>query len=295
MLVRVSRTPPHILAAALLVVPAVASPAAPAAAPAAAKPASAGAGTAAGTMTADGKTTPIAHGFAYAKTSNFGGSTDDVVVVLTDVAVSAADEKDDAARLKLALAGKLNALEITIDPEGKINAVSVVNGGGTLQLTGSDHTFEKNAMGGGRIAGKVASKGKIEKYGASLSDEATFDLPVTAKTAPATAAPSAADSAKIEASEQGKVVIAYMKAIKAGDKAAIKSMVQPDMAAQLDGPEGKDILEMLQALMPAKPTFSDLAVDGDTATVTLIEKAEGSTSTSKVKLVRMGGAWKVGK
>ncbi len=281
-----------LLAAALLAgVGATATAAPPAAEGTAAAESAATTGTVAGTLTVDGKPAALGHGFAYAKAGSFDESKDDVVVVLTDQPLSPSEQREEGERLMLAAKGKLAVLELTFDAEGKFSSKQILYSGASLSGSGSDEALEKVALGRGRIVGKAATKATSTVGKWTYAFDVSFDLPVKPRKPPTTAA----EAAAIEASEQGKVVTAYLKAIRAGDVAAIKALVQPEMAKRLEGPEGKDTLELLQAMMLEKPTFTDLSIDGDRATVTLVQKEGTSTTTNKVRLVKSGEAWKVGK
>jgi hypothetical protein len=80
-------------------------------------------GTAKGSMTVSGKVSSLSHVHAFPKKS-FGRPA--VLLVFSDIALSAADAGDDSKLSELGNAGKLHAMGILVgdDPQGKKLAIS---------------------------------------------------------------------------------------------------------------------------------------------------------------------------
>ena len=92
---------------------------------------------------------------------------------------------------------------------------------------------------------------------------------------------------------QGKVVLAFYKAAHDGDVAGLKKCITADMAKDLDGPQGKDIVEMLKNVTPATNRILKVTVTGKTAVVDTEQKDGDTTMNEHVKVVLVGTEWKV--
>src|SRR5262249_61617468 len=99
---------------------------------------------------------------------------------------------------------------------------------------------------------------------------------------------------EIAATPQGKAVLAYYKAMHAGDLAALKKAVTAESAKELEGPKGKEIVGMLKEMTPtATPTLIKLTVTGKTGMVDAQTKEGATTSTEHVRVEMVGTDWKV--
>jgi hypothetical protein len=88
--------------------------------------------------------------------------------------------------------------------------------------------------------------------------------------------------------------LAFLKAGKAGDVAGIKKMVVASSVADLEGPMGKDIIEMMKmGPDPGKAKITRVDVDGDNAEVRLEQGTKESMETTTIKLTLEKGQWKV--
>ena len=66
-------------------------------------------GTASGKLTVGGKTTPLTHAYALARTDTFDKTKERVLVILSDVTIPEDTLWDQFPGLKMAMAGKLHA------------------------------------------------------------------------------------------------------------------------------------------------------------------------------------------
>ena len=103
---------------------------------------------------------------------------------------------------------------------------------------------------------------------------------------------SAQTPAALAATPQGKVVLAYYKAVRAGDAAGIKKLLTAESAKDLDGDHGKGLLQMLMGMTPeVAPTITKVTVTGKTASVDIQYKEATMTSADHYKLALVGTAW----
>ncbi len=145
------------------------------------------------------------------------------------------------------------------------------------------------------VRGKVVGKlGPDDFFGDTYQYTATFDLPVTAVKPPA-AEPLKGTPLPAGGGEPAKAYAAFSKAVAAGDMAAIRRGAAAERAKQMDAPEFKEMLPMIQAMQPKNVKITGGSMDGNTATLLATAKDGKETSTGTITMVREGGAWKVEK
>jgi hypothetical protein len=100
--------------------------------------------------------------------------------------------------------------------------------------------------------------------------------------------------AEIAATPQGKAVLAYYKAAHAGDLAALKKAITAESAKELEGPHGKEMVDMLKEMTPtATPTLTKMTVTGSTTMIDAKTVEKDTTSTEHVRVSLVGTEWKV--
>lgn len=253
----------------------------------------AGEGTASGSLTVAGKTIPLRYAYARAQKGFFDNAKEDVLVILSDVPISEAALADEFARHHLAEEGKLHAVEVVLDADhqpigGGLLHEAWKKTGGYVSVSGM-HVFTSKTFDGKVAEGTLGMKKPSEFMGNTFAYEATFSAPVWRKPAPTVSGAAAAQSAP------GKAAIAFMKAARSGDKAALRKSMSAEGGKQLDGPNGKDILELLKVMTPdpATATIESVDVKGSTAEVTVVERSKDGSVTSTLHLVLDGGQWKI--
>ena len=98
--------------------------------------------------------------------------------------------------------------------------------------------------------------------------------------------------AELAATPQGKAVLAYYKAAHSGNLAALKKTITAESAKELEGPQGKEMVEILK-LMPATATIMTVKVTGNTGMVDAKYKDGDATMTEHVRVQMVGSEWKV--
>lgn len=244
--------------------------------------------TASGKLTINGKTVQLTHVYALAEKGIFDSKKEDVKVLLTDVAVPDSAIGDDLALNDLAQQGKLHGIQVTIDSDKQPVAGQLYHTAleGSASVAGM-HKFTSKTFDGHTVAGTLAMEKPDSFMGVTFQYSATFDAQIRRAPAPTATGSAAADSAP------GKVATAYYKAAAAGNVAALKQCVVPEMAKQLDGSQGKDILEMLKMMTPANIKVIDVTIAGTAATVTAEARDQNGSMSEKLKLVLLNGQWKV--
>jgi hypothetical protein len=251
------------------------------------------AGTASGKLTVDGQTTPLTYAYARAGKSFFDPGKEDILIILSDVPIPEAALSDVFARHAMAVEGKLHAVEVSLNSEKQ-----AVSGGllheafsqtqGFVSVTGM-HKFEAKTFDGKLVEGKLSMDKPDEFMKKTFQYSATFRAPVWHRPPPTASGAAAAQTAP------GKAAIVFLKAAKAGKPADLKKILSAELSKQLDGPEGKNMLEGLKAMTPdpAIAQIESVDIQGNTAEVTVVEKSKDGSATSTIKLALEGGQWRV--
>jgi hypothetical protein len=97
--------------------------------------------------------------------------------------------------------------------------------------------------------------------------------------------------------DPGKAYMAYTKAFASGDVAALKKMVSAERAKQLDDPQMKEMLPMMQALQPKDIKITGGTMTAKEATLNAEGKAEGAKDkqTGEIHMILEDKVWKVEK
>jgi hypothetical protein len=114
---------------------------------------------------------------------------------------------------------------------------------------------------------------------------------------------STASAASIEKGPQATAYLAWVKAVKAKDFEAWKKVVPAEAVKQAEeqakemGKKPAEILEMIGMMTPDENKISDLKVDGNKATLSVVGKTKGEKGTmyGTVGMILEGGSWRVGK
>ncbi|MGH9532047.1 MAG: hypothetical protein ACRD2Q_06610, partial [Terriglobales bacterium] len=86
---------------------------------------------------------------------------------------------------------------------------------------------------------------------------------------------------------------AFMRAARLKSKLAMKKLITPEMAADLDGPQGAEIINMLAAMTEPGEKVVAVYQTGDIADVVTLAKSKAGKSSSKKRLRLINGEWKL--
>ena len=251
------------------------------------------AGKAEGTFTVNGKTSKIAYAYAMAQKGFFDDKKEDVLVVLSDVPLTPAALDDQFERMKMAREGKLHSVEIRINSDkqpisGMMCHEAFTEFQGSVSASGM-HQFDAKTFDGKTVAGKLATSRPSDFQKIPFAYAVTFEAALWRKPPPSLSGAAAKDS------PEGKAVLAFYKAVKAGDLAAVRKAMTAESGKQLEGPQGKEALEFLKAIVPDPAVAGIESVDrkGNKALVEVVVKSKDGSETSKVSLELVSGQWKV--
>ena len=240
--------------------------------------------TAHGTLEVAGKGSPLEYAYAVPQRNN------EMLVILSDQPLADKELKDVFERIHRADADEIHTVEIVLDAKMTPISVSVRHkafmtsgGGGSSEDRFDQKTSDKNS-----VAGRAYRNSPGEFNGVTFTYDATFTATVWKEPAPTFSGAAAKNS------PQGKAALAFLKAGKSGNVASIKKLIVASSIADLEGPMGKDIVEMMKmGPDPAKAKITRVDVSGEHAEVTLEQGTKESMETTTIKLALENGQWKV--
>lgn len=97
-------------------------------------------------------------------------------------------------------------------------------------------------------------------------------------------------------SPQGKVLAEFLRAARAGDKAALKRVMAAHQSATLDGPNAAAFLDFLKnALDPTLATFDSLVINakGTSALATISGRYEKGEVTKRYTINKADDGWRI--
>lgn len=249
-----------------------------------------------GTLTVNGKTAKLTHAYAATKENPFDKKRTDVYILFTDRELPANAVHDTFALMKAADDLKFNGFSIQVNDEQQINTGMIysphfkkdmgqISVAGVQKLTTKDFSTS-------HVAGRVYMAEPDDFFDNLFQFDATFDVTTAAAPKPA---PLAGKPLPADGGEPAKAYHAYRAHIKKGDIANLRKSLTAERAKETETPEFKEMFELVQAMQPASVTITGGSVDGETATLLVTSKENGSNSKGTVTLVRQGGAWKVSK
>lgn len=247
-------------------------------------------GKATGSITVNGKKTDL-H-FATATKTKDG----ETKVLVSNTAVPAATLADTFAMMDLK---DLVGVEITFNKEKQIISGQLYDPagfkkfGGSISATGM-HKFDEKQF-GSTIAGKLYMDKEDEFFGSTYRYAVEFAAPLgaAASAKPADALPPG-QALAAGGGEPGAAYAKYLAAMRAGDLKKIRPLVAKKRVADMDRPDFKEMLGMIQAMMPKDVKVTGGTVSGNTATLAATGKNDdGSATKGTVTMTKEDGAWKV--
>ncbi len=173
---------------------------------------------------------------------------------------------------------------VTLDPDsGEVRGIATQSAGMSGFRSGVGESIVLDHRDDKRIAGRFSADG-----GVALG----FDLPITGSALERPGTPLPADGG-----EPGKVLLARMAAIHAGDMDELIANTPPDQAEEMRqavaSGEAEQLLAMARMFTPTDITVTGGHQDGDTAWVDFTGKESGGKVTGVGKLLRTDGRWQV--
>lgn len=243
-------------------------------------------GAAKGAFVAGGKTVQMRHVYALIKPDTFDETKDTLYLFFTDVPVTEEMVREEFGLSQPFRDGKLTAIEMRLDENKSPRGAQLYHQGleDPLSISGIGK-LDLKYYDGKRISGRLYS-GPEESFGKSWEFTIDFTADIKPKPAPVPEKLLPLDSAP------AKLALAFLKAARAHDKAAMKKLVSPDMAADLDGPQGDEIMKMMPEMFPPTMKLTKVVQKGDDkADIVFTERSKGGSATTTMKAAFVNGGW----
>jgi uncharacterized protein YuzE len=245
------------------------------------------AGSVKGKFVVNGKAVEITNVYALVKPDPFEEGKDAVYLYFTSAPVDPASLQDDFALFEPARDGKIAGIEVQLDSNHEPASGHLFHQGfedGNMSISGINKLEVKSAD-AKRISGTLTA-GPEESFGVNWEYALEFSAPILPK-------PPQKELALD--SEPAKVALAFQKAAHAGDKVALKKIIAPEMAADLDGPNGPALLKMLPEMFPLSLKLAKVTALGDGKRAAIVFKEAKGGGTTTVHAAQVNGEWKISK
>jgi hypothetical protein len=249
------------------------------------------AGTAQGTWTVNNQASPLAYAYAVAR-RNFEDEPEKIYVVLSEKEIPAEKLMKSFGLMDLKREGNFRALEFEIDSKKGVEGSQLYHDAfehGSFSSSGSSHKWVPRVFDNKTVAGRLYMTKPDDFFERVYHYSVAFRADILRKPPPTFVGAAAA------ASPPGQAMTAFIRAARLKDKIALKKLITEEMAAELDGPQGAQMLEMLPVMF--EPGIKVVAVyqTGDTAEVVAMAKEKSGKSANRMKLRLINGEWKVSK
>lgn len=244
------------------------------------------AGTAVGTWKVNGESTPLRYAYATAR-RNFEDEPEKFYVVLSEIEIPAEKLYDSFGLMEFRHDKKFRALEFELSAEKGIEGSQLFHDAfenGSISASGSAQ-FQRRAFDANTISGRLFMTKPSEFFGANYYFSSAFRAAIQRKPPPTFSGAAAATSAP------GKAVVAFIRAVRAKNMVAIKSMITPEMAADLDGAMGAKMLDFLSAMFEPGSQVVAVYQNGDKADVVVMAKMQGGKTSQKIPVQLVDGKW----
>ncbi|MDP9263078.1 MAG: hypothetical protein M3O85_02025 [Acidobacteriota bacterium] len=253
-------------------------------------------GAAIGSFKVNDKETKFQYAYAVGR-KEFPGDPEKMVVVLSDAPVPEEVLLGGFGMQKLGAEGTVHAVEVELDKDHKPSGGQLYNKGFykpedegksmSISVSGM-HNFVPEKVDANSVSGKLFMKEPSDFMDSTFHYSALFRADVLRNPPPTY------EGAKAPLSGPGKVATSFMSAARLGNKLALKKLVTPPMAAQLDTPEGAMILKMAKASFPLGMNVVEVTEKGDTAEVVAMKRSKSGRETVRLHAIKIAGQWKVG-
>jgi hypothetical protein len=242
--------------------------------------------TAQGSITVDGKKTEFRHAYTY-RTPEQGKDKAETILIFSDKPLPPDAVVDKLDRMVARDKDNVQIFEVTFNDTKELGMATFRLDGFSTGAFASAFKTTFDAFGPKSLKGRLTTAGEQKSFGNVYSMDVRFEAVATVPRAPDAAGKKAWDSV------QGKVLTAYLRAVQAGDKAAIKRTVVPEVAQALDSPEADRAMKAMKAFAadPKRTDIEGLFISGDTAKVKLAELTDGRKAYTSKNLRRVGENW----
>jgi hypothetical protein len=245
---------------------------------------------AAGKMTVNGTTIDLPYLYARRMPDSFDPKKTVLYLLAADRELTASVRTEKNEVWRMSLDGKLNGIEFEISPDGaRWNLRTKLAPGISTSRSPNPFTLETTEA---RVKGSLtlpepATLGD-NSYQFDIAVDAEIEKPIVEPP------PTAADRAAAANSPVTKAFLAYVAALRRGDKEGILSAVDPEKAKMArESAEWPQILAMIQSMEPVNIVVQKATVTGDDAVLLVTGTLNGKPQSGKVTMMQLGGRWLV--
>ena len=245
-------------------------------------------GTATGQLTLNGQTVALTHAYASAQPGFFDKSTEDVRILLSDVALPDNTRADVFQLIRMGREGAARVVEVVIDASGDPirGSFYATAFDGSVSATGM-HKFERQSLDRQKISGRLWMSEPHEFHGVTFQYDALFSAPIPRP-------PTAEELSAAIDSPPAIAAAAALKAVLGGDRAAFLATLAEGATDQYQGQGGAERLAYLKAETPADSAVVGLDRPSETtARATVNGTRDGIVIEFTIDLVLDAGHWRV--
>lgn len=243
--------------------------------------------TAQGSITVNGQKTDFRYAYAVTRTS-LSSKKLETVLVISDKPVAPNAVADDTERMRAQQRDDLKMIEIKFDDSKTVVGTNFEVAPVVVSAFSTEFKMTVESFTDKELKGRFNSAREHKFRDNAYSFDVRFNAVMTAP-------PASLEGKEAWATPQGKVLAEYLRACRAGDKAAIKRVVVAEVRAALDGPKGADTIKFLKAdaADPKTAEFGSLTVDGNIAKAKIIKRFKDGSETTGYELRKVGDVWLV--
>ena len=248
------------------------------------------AGTASGTLTVQGQAMPMKYAYAVQIPDWFDKAKQGTRLIVSDAPIPDAAVQDEMELMSLSRSNKFNAIQFEFGAERSNFTMSILSTklGGSISVSKNFDAKTIPVFTAQRIEGAMI--GEPSKLG-SMAYQYNVKFATAIAPRVVAAAPTAADTAAAAQSAPAQAYLAFVAAVKAGNKAKMLELASPNVRKMMDTPDFAATLSMVQAMMPSKIQVLKATETGDEAKLMVSGVEDGKTKQGTVTMMRQAGKW----
>lgn len=252
------------------------------------------AGSVSGTLTINGKKHNLTHVTAFRMKDSFEPKKQQTRLLVTTAPVPAEVLESEFEMMRLGKERGIFGLMIDLgDSSSGINYVLLSSSDATISGSETPSPLETSVKTPTRIEGEM--KMAQDKEVGSTRYRASFKVATDVTPMKVDAPPTAAETAAAQQHPATKAYLAFVQAVRTGNKANMRKGVVPEKAAMMDGPDFAEQLKFIQTMMSKNIKVVKATENGDKATL-MATGMDGSRPTSgKITMKMVEGTWRVDK
>ena len=246
--------------------------------------------TASGTLILNGSHFALHYAYAAAEPGFFDKTTEDIKILLSDVALSQEARDDVFALIRLGREDEAHVVEVVLDRTGGAisGAIYAKDFGGMVSVTGM-HQFERRRLEYRVVDGRLWMKTPSEFSGVTFEYDAAFSAVIPRP-------PTPAEVAALLASPTGVAARGYLDALLSGALERFRQTLSAGAAEDYRGPEGAARFAVLRTDMPRDSKVVSVNQLSDTSAKAVIQgHARRIVIEYVLSMALEDGVWKVGK